>query len=137
MRVKKGHALIDELLSQLFPIYLSQHVNSIPILEQIWKNNEEFLISAICELYKRENKKENTSLNLSRVLDITQNISDSLIKLSNWNDYDFSVNLGILAGKREFLHFDSWIQERLKNIGDPFISSLLTYIEEQVISQIR
>lgn len=81
-------------------------MNSINILESIWRHNEELLISAICELYKRENKKENTSLNLSRVLDITQNIPDSLIKLSNWSDYNFSVNLGILAGKREFLHFD-------------------------------
>lgn len=64
------------------------------------------LISAICELYRRENKKENTSLNLSRVLDITQYIKDSLIALTNWSDYSFSVSLGILAGKREFLHFD-------------------------------
>jgi len=105
-------------------------VNSINILESIWKYNEELLISAICELYKRDNKKENTSLNLSRVLDITQNIPDSLIKLANWNDYNFAVNLWILVGKREFLHFDQWLKERLKNIGDPFISALLTYIEE-------
>lgn len=57
------------------------------IIESIWKNNEELLISAICELYKKENKKENTSLNLSRVLDITQNIPDSLIKVANWGDF--------------------------------------------------
>lgn len=128
---------MDEILSQLFPIYLSNHVNSIAILEAIWKNNEDLLISAICELYKRENKKENTSLNLSRVLDITQNIPDSLIKLANWHDFNFSVHLGILAGKREFLHFDQWIQNRLKSIGDPFITALLTYIEEYVIAQIQ
>jgi len=72
------------------------------------------LISAICELYKKENKKENTILNLSRVLDITQNIQDSLIALANGNDYAFSVHLGILAGKREFLHFDQWLNDRLR-----------------------
>jgi hypothetical protein len=39
-------------------------------------------------------------LNLSRVLDITQNIRESLIPLTYWNDYSFAVALGILAGKR-------------------------------------
>ena len=51
-------------------------------------------------------KKENSALNLSRVLDISQEIKDSLIKIANCNDYSFSVCLGILAGKRDFLHFD-------------------------------
>jgi len=57
------------------------------------------VISSICELYKSENKKEN-SINLSRVLDIAQVIKESLIPLTNWNDYDFAVPLAILAGKR-------------------------------------
>lgn len=111
-------------------------MNSTQILEWIWANNEELLISTICELYKRENKKENNSLNLSRVLDITQYIKDSLIALTNWNDYHFSVSLGILAGKREFLHFDQWIAERIRTVGNPFISALLSYVEEQVIAPI-
>lgn len=63
------------------------------MLESIWKNNEDLLISAICELYNRENRRENSSLNLSRVLDITQSIPELLIKLVNWNDFNFSVIL--------------------------------------------
>jgi len=63
--------MLDELFSQLFPNYLSNHVNSTQILELIWNYNEKLLISGICELYKKDNKKESSPLNLSRVLDIT------------------------------------------------------------------
>lgn len=61
-------------------------------------------MSCICEIYKTEIKKEN-SFNLSRVLDITQSIKDSLIPFTTWNDYDFSIPLAVIAGKREFLNF--------------------------------
>lgn len=64
---KKGSNLLDELFSQLFPMYLLNHVSSIPILECLWKHNQKLVISAIAEVFK----KENSSLNLSRVLDIT------------------------------------------------------------------
>ena len=103
--------MLDELFSILFPMYLLNHVNSIPILEFLWKSNQQLVISAIAEVFK----KENTSLNLSRVLDITQEIKDSLLPIVNCTDYEFSVGLGILAGKRDFLHFDQWLAERIRN----------------------
>ena len=49
-----------------------------------------------------------------QVLDITQEIKDSLLPIVNSNDFEFSVALGILAGKRDFLHFDQWINDRIK-----------------------
>lgn len=113
LKPKKGSNLLDEVFSQLFPNYLTNHNNSIAILEVIWKNNEELLISAISEMYMKEMKKENVSLNLSKVLDISQYLKDFLIKLTNCNNYSFSVSLGIFAGKKEFLHFDQWLNERI------------------------
>ena len=96
----KGDALLNELFSQLFPVYIGNHTNHIKLLETIWESNEDLVISSICEIYKNESKKENSCLNLSKVLDITQNIREGLIPLTSWNDYSFSVALGILAGKR-------------------------------------
>jgi len=69
-------------------------------------------MSCICEIYKTEIKKEN-SFNLSRVLDITQSIKDSLIPFTTWNDYDFSIPLAVIAGKREFLNFEPWLIDRI------------------------
>ena len=48
-------------------------------------------------------------------------------------DYSFAVNLGILAGKRDFLHYDNWIQSRIKDIGSPFINALIKYIQDHII----
>ena len=72
-------------------------------------------------------------INLSRVLDITQEIKDSLIKIVYCQDYDFAVNLGILAGKRDFLHYDVWLKERIKKVGTPFVKAFLKYINEWII----
>lgn len=82
------------------------------------------------ELYK----KDPTQLNLSRVIDITQEIKDSLLPILNNSEYYFSVHLGILAGKREFLHFDEWISERFTTIGSPFINEILQYIQVHVLN---
>lgn len=45
--------------------------------------------------------------------------------------------LGILAGKREFLHFEQWIKERLKNVGGAFLVAILQYVEDNFLKQIR
>lgn len=129
IKPKAGMVLLEELFSNLFPLYLLNHSNSIPILEALWRYNEKLMIEAIFCLYR----KENSSLNLSRVLDITQEIKDSLIPLANCSNLIFSVSLGILASKREFLHFEHWLTDRLKNVGNSFITILLRYIEENVI----
>ena len=129
IKPKQGLGLMEELLSKLFPMYLLNHSNSVPILEALWKYNEKLMIEAIYELCSREN----SSLNLSRVLDITQEIKDSLIPLVDCDKLEFSISLGILASKREFLHFEHWFCKRLRKDGNIFIEALLKYIEENLI----
>jgi len=72
-------------------------------------------------------------MNLSRVLDITQEVKESLLPIVNCDDYYFAVNLGILAGKRDFLHFDVWLKGRIQEVGTPFIKALLKYLKEQIL----
>ena len=65
-------------------------------------------------------------LTLSRVLDLTQQIRESLLLLVKCSDYEFAIILGILAGWREFLHFDEWLNDRInKRAGSPFVIKLL------------
>ena len=61
-------------------------------------------------------------MNLSRVLDITQEVKDSLIPIVYCEDYNFAVNLGILAGK--------------KDVGTPFINALIKYIQDHKINPV-
>jgi CCR4-NOT transcription complex subunit 1 len=76
-------------------------------------------------------------MNLSRILDITQKLKESLIPIVSCFDHNFTVNLAILAVKRDFLHIDQWLAERIAKVGDDFIECLLNYIKENVISQCR
>lgn len=119
---------MEELLSGLLPIYLTNHATSMEILESLWKLNPKVMIRGFCELFE----KDSSSLNLSRVLDISQEIKDSLLPIVNCSDYDFSVGLGILAAKRDFLHLDQWLKKRIIAIGDPFITSVFKYLDEHI-----
>jgi len=76
-------------------------------------------------------------MNLSRVLDITQEVRESLIKIVYCEDYNFAVNLGILAGKRDYLHYDQWVKSRIKDVGSPFIKALILYIQENIINPVN
>lgn len=133
IKPKTGMPLLDELLSHLLPLYLSNHASSMEILEAIWRINPQVMISAFSELYKRDN----SSLNLSRVLDISQEIKDSLLPIVNCRDYSFSVSLGILAAKRDFLHLDQWIAKRIRAIGNPFITAIFKYLDEHIFEPCR
>jgi len=59
-----------------------------------------------------------------------------LIPIVNCEDYYFAVNLGILAGKRDFLHYDVWLKGRIDQIGTPFIKALIKYLKEHIIQPI-
>ena len=74
---------------------------------------------------------------MSRVLDITQSIRDSLIPFTTWNDYDFSIPLAVIAGKREFLNFEPWIIDRIEKLGNSFIKAMLIYIETHLIRNLK
>ena len=88
------------------------------------------MIRAICELCG--NEELITPLNLNKVLDITQDIKDSLPKFVNCQDFDFAVALGIIAGKRDFLNYDAWMRERIQTVGNQFLRSLVRYLYENV-----
>lgn len=69
---------------------------------------------------------------MNRILDITQEVKQSLIPIVYCEDYAFAVSLGILAGKRDFLHYEMWLKSRIKDIGSAFIEALLKWIEDNI-----
>ena len=71
-------------------------------------------------------------MNLNKILDITQEIKDSMTKFVNCQDYDFAVALGIIAGKRDFLNYNEWLRERIQTVGTNFVKALIRYLFENV-----
>lgn len=125
--------LHEELINESLPLFLGNHINSIVVLEEVWNLNKDLVIKTICNMYR-----SNPDLmNLSRILDITQKLKESLIPIVSCSDHNFTVNLAILAVKRDFLHIDQWLAERIFKVGDDFIECLLNYIKENVIAQCK
>jgi CCR4-NOT transcription complex subunit 1 len=71
------------------------------------------------------------------VLDITQSIKESLIPFTTWNDYEFSIPLAVIAGKREFLNFEPWIIDRIDKLSNSFVKAILSYVENYLLRNLR
>lgn len=117
--------LYDELLQETLPNFLTNHPSSFSMIEEVWNSNKELVIKTLCNMYESQPD----LMNLSRILDITQKLKDSLLILVNCDNYVFSVNLGILAVKRDFLHMEQWLKDRINKVGDDFIEAILNYIK--------
>ena len=130
---KSNDFLYDELIQEVLTLFLNNHMNSFSVIEEIWNTNKEIVISAIANMY-------NSSpdlISLSRILDITQKLKESLLLLVDYSDYKFAVNLAILAVKRDFLHIENWLKERIQTVGDDFVLALLDYLKENLINQCK
>ena len=99
--------MLDELISILMSQVIEQYPTSSLFLKKLWEFNQQLMIRSICTLSKCED------VSLNKVLDITQDIKDSLIQFVNFPYYDFAVSLGIIAGKRDYLNYDAWLRERI------------------------
>ena len=125
--------LYDELIQEVLTSFLGNHMNSFAVIEEVWNSNKDLVIRTISNMY-------NSSpdlMNLSRILDISQKLKDSLLLLVNCNDYKFAVNLAILAVKRDFLHIEQWLKDRIEKVGDDFVEALLTYIKDNLIAHCK
>lgn len=129
----KGGALFDEVFSQLFPEYFNNYANSNSLINSMWKNNPSMLTRALAQIYKTGNN----SINLSKILDICLSIKNSLPKILSSDDFYFTISLAVLAAKRDFLHLDNWLPEKITSYGNRFVSSLVDYLDSNLMAHLR
>lgn len=125
--------LYNELLKELVPVFLSNHNNSNALLDELWLNDQSKFIDTFSYL----NKAIPETVNMNKILDLTQKIKDSLMPMVSSHDDYFSICLATLAIKRDFLHIDQWLNNRIQYRGDAFIIPLLQFIKLNVISEYR
>ena len=125
---KGGEFLLEELYANLLPIFLADHINSIVILERLWALNKKIVTRAIYNFYKYDS----SLMNLHRILGIAKEIKDLLPNLLAFDDYYFTIPLAMLAGRLDFLPSDTWVNEKIKDIGEPFVAPLVKYIEDNI-----
>ncbi len=125
--------LYDELIQEVIAPFLLNHNSSQFLIDEIWNKNRDLIIKVICTMWESQPD----LMNLSRILDISQKLKDSLLLLVNCSNYNFSVNLAILSVKRDFLHIEKWLKERIKKSGDEFIEALINYLQNNLIAHCR
>ena len=131
IKPKTGNFLMEDLYSSLLPSFLFGNINSIFVLTEVWNTNKEVMINAMSELYNRNPK----SMNLSRVLDISQHIRNNALYdiTTKAKDSDFALQLAMLASKRDFLHLEHWVNNQIEADGNIFVMNLMRYINKFLV----
>ena len=131
-KLKTGQLLVDELWDKILPIFLVGHINSVPVLTEMWEINKEKVINSIVNIYKKNPQ----NLPLSRVLDISRAMKNSLLDMVIYSkDIDFAIHLGLIGSKRDFLQFDTIIKIMIQTHGNLFVKRFLNYIDRNIIFQ--
>ena len=126
---KCGHALLESIFNAKFPDFMDNATSHTRIIDYIYKTN----FALLCRTFARLCKKDKASLNLSRILDISQSIKGMLQNLHTSEDYEFSIPLGLLASKREFLNLKTWAKDKIESQGERFIEALMDFIRTNVL----
>ena len=129
----RGQALLNELIHMIMPQFMCLQTSSAIVLQMIWNHNPDLIIQGAVEYYEREPN----SITLTHILDLTQEIRDSLLKLVNCENHHFTVHFGLLAIKRDFLHLEHWIKDRISAGKDTFVRALLEYLEKNITEVIK
>lgn len=129
LKLAQEPALLEELLKLLLPRLVSPQTSPSVVLKSVWEANPNLVVRAAVEFYERE---PNT-ITLSHLLELTQEIKDSLLIIAASVNHKFAVHFGLLASKRDFLHLEQWLKERVKNGKSDFVKALLIYIQRSVI----
>jgi CCR4-NOT transcription complex subunit 1 len=71
-------------------------------------------------------------MNVTRVLDITQDLKVLDQVLSYQSDVNMIIDIASLASRREYLNLEKWLGDRIAQYGSSFINGCLTFLNKKV-----
>ena len=128
--------LKQEIISVLIPIFLNNHPNSAVILQQAWNQTyqtiiiRQIIMSSMADWYMKAQDAEQ-SLRLARILDVSQDLK-ALSILLNGTPLIFNIDLACLAARRGYLKLDKWMSDRIRDHGELFIQTVVTFLKRKV-----
>ena len=126
--------LMKDLILEILSSILNDKNPRVKLIDEIWKTNKDLVIFTLYNSWK----KFPDLMNLSLIFDLSNSLlKDSLLPLVNSKYHNFSVHLGLLASKRDYLHIEQWIKKNIEKYGDSFINSLLYYLKTNIIQPCR
>ena len=124
------NSLMNDLIIEILNYILFDKNPRVKLVNDIWQKNKDIVIYVLYNSWKNYPD----LMNLSLIFDLANNvIKDSLLSLVNCKYHDFSVHLGLLASKRDYLHIEKWLKKNINEYGDEFINYLLDYLTNNVI----
>ena len=122
--------LMKDLILEILTSILNDKNPRIKLIDEIWQTNKDIVIFTLYNTWK----KSQDLMNLSMIFDLSNSLlKDSLLPLVNSKYHNFSVHLGLLASKRDYLHIEKWLKKSIEKYGDDFINSLLDYLKINII----
>ncbi|XP_055387570.1 CCR4-NOT transcription complex subunit 1 [Condylostylus longicornis] len=126
-------AFRQDLFSNLIPTFLNNHPNSGVIFHHAWNSSNfshtlrPIIMHCMSEWYLRG---ESDQTKLSRILDVAQDLK-ALSSLLNARSFSFVIDLACLASRREYLKLEKWVNDKLREHGEPFVQALIKFLQRR------
>ncbi|XP_031617580.1 CCR4-NOT transcription complex subunit 1-like [Contarinia nasturtii] len=130
--------LVQEMFQSLLPIFFGTHPNSIPILSHAWNSTKfnnfslrHIINHSMSDWYVRGGATDNVDqTRLIRILDLANELG-SLSSLLNVRSFQFVIDLAVAASRREFLKLDKYLTEKIRENGEQFVQSIISYLQRR------
>ena len=122
--------LMNDLIIEISTPILFDKNPRIKLINEIWQLNKDIVIYILNNSWKNYPD----LMNLSSILDLANNIiKDSLLLLVNSKYHNFSIHLGLLASKRDYLHIEKWLKKNIDEYKDDFVICLINYLNINIV----
>lgn len=128
-----GLELLNELYSILLTQYITNYKTSAQIIDRIYKTKPQILIAVLSEL----SQKNENPLTPEIILDIIQELKPDLRSILENDDYKFAINIAVVAAKRDLINLEEWLTNRIKSVGNHFVSALLKHLINHLFKPCR
>ena len=118
-------SLQQDFISQIVPIFVKPHKNSFSVLHKLFEVNPTILVTSLSETYRKD------PTQLRRILDIGQELKALDVILES-RPFRFSIELAILASKRDHLNLDLWLQHHMERYSNEFVQEVIDYLSTSI-----
>ena len=121
--------MTDLIIETATPILFDKNPR-IKLINEIWQLNKDIVIYVLNNSWKNYPD----LMNLSSILDLANNIiKDSLLVLVHSKYHNFSIHLGLLASKRDYLFIEKWLKKNVDEYKDDFVLCLINYLNINIV----
>jgi CCR4-NOT transcription complex subunit 1 len=122
-------------------MFLGGHPNHQLVFMRIWQIKPSYLTNAFRDFY------EENPLNITRILDVAQDLKVSSHPLTNRSlfqyevqildsllevrPFTFALDVASLASRREYLNLDKWLADNIATHGAEFLHAVITFLGSQ------